>query len=247
MKFFAEIGLNHLGKDNICEKMVKTVAISGVDGVTVQILDTKYYNSAKNFKRPLKLRTYQKISKFLKTKKKEFGIAVNNIETVDFYQKNLKDISFWKILGNKFYDKNLIKKCLKTKKDVFISTAIASEKEIISMAKNFKNINFIHTTYDNKFENSNILAIPRLKKILNKDVSYGLHSDDHMLLNLVLPLRPSALFFYIKNNSKTKYPDDKHAIITNLLKKKIMNWKKFTRCFGNGVKKKKKIPRWVTE
>ena len=70
MKFFAEIGLNHLGKDSICEKMVKTAAISGVDGVTVQILGPKYYNSAKNFKRPLKLRTYKKISKFLKTKKK---------------------------------------------------------------------------------------------------------------------------------------------------------------------------------
>ena len=89
------------------------------------------------------------------------------------------------------------------------------------MAKNFKNINFIHTTYDNKFENSNIFAIPRLKKILNKDVTYGLHCDDHMLLNLVLPLRPAALFFYIKNNNKTKYPDDKHAFffkdLSNLL------------------------------
>ena len=54
MKFFAEIGLNHLGKDKVCEKMVKTAVISGVDGVTVQILDSKYYNYAKNFKRPLK-------------------------------------------------------------------------------------------------------------------------------------------------------------------------------------------------
>ena len=62
--------------------------------------------------------------------------------------------------------------------------------------------------------------------------------------------------FYVKNNSLAKsnwekmgfpYPDDKHAIKTNLLKKEIMNWKKFTRCFGSGVKKKKKVPRWVTE
>ena len=49
-KFIAEIGLNHLGDVKRLNKMVKFLVANKVFGISVQILDEKYYDNSKSFK-----------------------------------------------------------------------------------------------------------------------------------------------------------------------------------------------------
>ena len=69
IKYYAEIGLNHLGNEKKCFEMVKKAISSGVDGITIQIYPNKYYNNKKPFRKKFKNDFYVKLSKYLSQKK----------------------------------------------------------------------------------------------------------------------------------------------------------------------------------
>ena len=50
-KFIGEIGVNHLGEKDLAFKMVKKLASSGVDAISMQVLDKKDYDNKKPWRR----------------------------------------------------------------------------------------------------------------------------------------------------------------------------------------------------
>ena len=243
-KYIAEVGLNHLGDSKLCLKMINKALSCGVDGISLQIFPRNYYDNSKPHRRELNKSFYEKVARYLKKKKVSFGLAVTDSSVVNNFSK-LK-IDFWKILSFEFHNDNLIKAALKTKRKVYLSTGVASIKDIKKISKKYKNINFIHTTLSSNINKANISAIETMKKaIKNKKISFTLHSkNDEVIIPAVL-LGADPIFFYVKNNDKRFYPDDIHAIKLDDLKAKIELWKKIKSSMGNGVKKKLPVPRWV--
>tara|TARA_Y100000741_G_scaffold336657_1_gene295421 strand:- start:3233 stop:3973 length:741 start_codon:yes stop_codon:yes gene_type:complete len=244
-KFIAEIGLNHLGDVKRLNKMVKFLVANKVFGISVQILDEKYYDNSKSFRKKIAFSQYLKISKYLKKKGVKFGIATNNIHTLKKY-KGIK-VDFWKIISTKFFDTEILKYALKVNKTVYLSCGIASLEDIYLKSKKYKKLNFIHTSFSDDFKNVNLSAINTIRKRINKNISFGLHSDLNELVISAISLEVDKIFFYVKFDDKKKYPDHKHAINLEQLKRKLLIWKKIIISIGDGKKKREKLPKWVFE
>ena len=243
MKIFAEIGLNHLGNSKLAIDIVKKCMKYDIDGITLQIQQESYYDNSKNFRRELDIKTYKQISSIVKKSKKLFGLAIMDIKTMEKFS-NIK-FDFLKILSLVFHDIKLIKKAVNTKKKIFLSTGFSDLKSIANTAKKFPKINFIHTSLDAKPKDANLSAINTIKKKIRNKVSYGFHSSDHEILLVSASYSPDSIFFYIKPNKKKHYPDNEHAISLNELPNILRSIKITQQSLGNGVKIKKKIPKWI--
>ena len=241
-KFIAEIGLNHMGNEKVAFKMIEKASKTGVWGITLQVAWESYYDNSKKWKRKLDFKFYKKAKTFLKKKGIKFGLGIYEIKTINDF-KNV-GIDFWKIISTKFYNDKLIKIALNTKKKVYLSSGIASMKDIKKKSYKFKKLDFIHTTLDKKIS-ENLNAIETMRNQIKKEIAYGLHSKDTNMILAALTLKANPIFFYIKPDNKKKYPDNDHAIILNELKRKIRYYKNFVKILGNGKKNNLKIPQWV--
>jgi len=243
-KYIAEIGLNHLGNSKLGMELVKGAVKSGVNGISMQIASPDYYDNSRPFRRKMNMIFYEKVVNFLKKKKINFGLAINDSETIKEFS-SIK-VDFWKILSYKFFDENLIKNLIKTKKKIYVSTGVASIKDIVKYSKKYRKINFIHTTLSNNIS-ANTLAIHTIRKNVMNEVSFGLHSKEDEIIISAISLAADPIFFYIKKNDKRYYPDNIHALNIDELPKKIKLWKKINYSMGSGTKKKLSVPKWVFE
>ena len=69
MKLIAEIGLNHLGNDSKAISIVKKCLTLDIDGITLQVQPTKYYNNKKIINVNLRKKRILKYQKLLKKEK----------------------------------------------------------------------------------------------------------------------------------------------------------------------------------
>ena len=77
----AEIGLNHLGNENILQKYINHIAKTDVDGVSIQIREKKFYKGKyKNF-----ILNNEVLKNFIIQSKKKFkyvGIASDDFDSI---------------------------------------------------------------------------------------------------------------------------------------------------------------------
>lgn len=245
MKIFVEIGLNHLGSSKKALDLANECLKQDIDGITLQIQPDSYYDNSKKFRRSLDTKTYQKISYMAKKRKKLFGLAIMDLKTLKKYEVVKTD--FLKILSLAFDNTELIKTVTNIKKKIFLSTGFSNLQSIIRVGKKYPNINFIHTSLDDKPKDANLSAIQTMKKKTKNKISFGLHSLDHEILLLSVFYSPDSIFFYIKPSKNDDYPDNEHAISLKNLSKILRLIKISKLSLGNGIKVKKKIPSWVFE
>lgn len=222
----AEIGLNHLGKEQILFKYLNEISKFKVDGVSIQLLNEKFYKGKfKKFYLNDDL-----ILNFLYHSRKKFkyiGIASDNIRLISKLKNN---INFIKILSKDFKNINLINHCLNEKiNNIFLSTGFvntkSSIKKTLSKIKS-QNVDLIYTNLKKKNMEINLSNIQILRNEFKKNVSYGNHSNDINTIPNSVFYYPRAIFFYIKlNNNKFSFPDDKHAVELKDLKKLILKIK----------------------
>lgn len=230
----AEIGLNHLGSVKILKKYINEINNSKVDAITIQIISKNFFiknNILKYFIKKKKL--YEIIFKF---SKKKVGLIIDKVDEDTL--KYQKKISFFKILGAQINDKNLISSIKKLNKKIFISNKNLNKKDqdkLNTFCSKNKNIFLIHTQGNKKHHPrySNLYNIDKLNKATNKKTSFGLHCEDVKITFLALLFKPMCLFFYIKGDTKLKYPDHLHSISLKNLNsfvveiKRINNFIKF--------------------
>ncbi len=243
-KFIGEIGVNHLGEKDLAFKMVKKLASSGVDAISMQVLDKKDYDNKKPWRRRIEKKFYKKVIRYLKPKKIKFGFGIYDTDAI----KNHKDLNldFWKIISYRFYNDDLINEAVKTKRKVYVSTGISSMIDIRNCKKKHPKAFFIHTTLSKNIS-SNILALEEMRKVLKKDVGYGLHSRFDSIISSAIALKANPIFFYAKNDDIHYYPDNEHAINVDKIKEKIKLWKFIKYSLGSGKKKRLITPSWVFE
>tara|TARA_B100000287_G_C20607184_1_gene770536 strand:+ start:224 stop:943 length:720 start_codon:yes stop_codon:yes gene_type:complete len=233
----AEIGLNHLGSKALAEVYVKQLISANIDGVTLQVREPEYY-----IKNPhLKFSNYESICKQVHLSNKKFGIAIADINLVDFFEKI--NVDFYKVIRNDMLNDKLIKKLISTNKKLIISTGTCSEKEIQTFISKYKNANITlnHTQLSYNVEDCNLSAINTLKSKFGVDVSYGNHCINHHVLYMSLCYKPSDILFYVKGSKGFKYPDDHHAIVIDKVSKVVNNLKILNKSIGSGIKNKMEI------
>ena len=233
--FIAEIGLNHKGSTTKAFKMLKELISTDIDAITFQIPKPLFYEKTKEWGGPLSRDFYKDAIDFVHKNNKLIGFAVQDKDMVSFL--NLAGADFYKTLSTSIVYDALLNELQKTKKLIFVSTGISSESQIVKISKKLKNIKFIHTQLSQKLEDSNLRAINRLRKVTKKEIAFGLHCVNHQVLYLSVAFEPSDVFFYVKDNSNEKFPDDEHAIMIHNVNTVVNIMKKLKKAIGNGIKK----------
>ncbi|OGZ33192.1 MAG: hypothetical protein A2V69_01540 [Candidatus Portnoybacteria bacterium RBG_13_40_8] len=234
--FISEIGKNYKGSETRAFKMLKKLISTDIDAITFQVVEPTYYDKIKKWGGPLSKNFYKNAIDFVHKNNKLIGFAITDKKMISFL--NSAGADFWKSLSTSILDDALLSKLQKTNKPIFVSTGISSEKEIIKMSKKLKNIKFIHTQLSRKIEDTNLKAIDRLRRLTNKKIAFGLHCSEHNILYLSVAFEPSDIFFYVKDNSQEKFPDDEHAIIIDNVDNLVKTLKKLKKSLGSGIKEK---------
>jgi sialic acid synthase SpsE len=227
----AEIGLNHKGNKILLSKYVKFLLKSKIDAITFQIQSDQYVSSL-GFKN-IDLKYLKNQIRIIKKSKKKIGIAISDITKVKYF--NQCKIDFWKILSKDFYSHNLINKLINTRKRIYLSTGFSSTSEIKKINSKY-NFYFIHTALSNTIKDTNLMAIKSISLETGNKVSFGLHCSNHNVLYASIPFNPESIFFYVKINSLTSYPDNRHAVLLKDVNNIVENINEIKKSIGSGKK-----------
>jgi N-acetylneuraminate synthase len=231
-----EIGLNHLGSETIAFEMLERLLKSDIDAITFQIREKPFYDRSRPHRISLSNAFYEKAIILCKQGNKKVGIAIADIDLIDFI--NDQEIDFWKTLSWDILNYDLQNKLQETKKIVFISTGVSDIDEIREANQHFLNCRFIHTQLTHNIHEANLKAIQFIKQSTGKEVAFGLHCTNRNVLFACLGFEPSDIFFYIKPNSTNKFPDDSHAILLDELSILLSEIRLVQTAIGDGNKKK---------
>lgn len=245
----AEIGLNHLGYAYQAKEYIKTLANTDVEGITLQVREPEYYVNIPKSEYTLTLEEYTEIADLIKTNNKKIGIAIADINMIDFFESI--NIDFYKVIRNDMLNDKLIKKLIKTNKKLIISTGTCSEQEISKFIKKYKtdNITLNHTQLSYDIEDCNLLAIQKMKEKYKCDISFGNHCRDLSIIYMALCYKPSDILFYVKGSDAYRravykvdsYPDNEHAIEVDNVKEFIDSITYLKKAIGTGIKQQMEI------
>ncbi len=220
MIIFCEIGLNHLGSEVYAREYLNELCISSVEGITFQVRENNFYKEANNSDLKLSKEFYHQSINEVKAAGKKIGIALAEIDLVDFFIEN--DADFYKIIRNDINNHELINKLIcKTNKPIYISTGMCNAKDIDNLFKRFGNpnnrINLIHTQLSHAVEDVNLNAITYLMNKYKATISYGNHCSNLNVLYMSVAYNPYSIWFYTRGAKVNKYPDDEHAVPLKLV------------------------------
>ena len=236
-----EIGLNHLGSVDDAKKIFLALVKTDVDAITFQVREDKFYINPQFSKMKLPLVVYETCLKIAKDNDKKFGITLSNTGLIKYFDK--LSVDFYKILSKDLEDISFLKTFAnKTKKDVYLSTGLASISSISSAIDVFKrkNVKLIHTSLSHDPSDANLRAIQVMKDNFKNEIAYGHHSSDRTLLYAAQAFCPSDTFFYVKPSDSKKYPDCKHAIKLSSVNNYIFHINNIKTALGTGLKIKSK-------
>ena len=214
----AEVGLNHLGNVELLKKYIFKINKTNVDAISFQVLSKKFFyeNNLKKYYIPR-----EKIMKLIfKYSKKKVGLIVDEVshDIIKFKKR----INFFKITGNQAHEIKYLESIKKISKMTYISNRNVNKKilsYLIKIASNNKKINIIHTQFNPKEKFAKLNEIKHLSQKLKKNPAFGLHCENKNIVFLSTFMKPESFFFYIKDDKKKSYPDNKWAIKLNEIDK----------------------------
>ena len=219
MKIIIEIGLNHMGSSMMAKEMASHLCDLDIYGITLQIREREYYQKKPYLALPDSV--YKEISELCEKNSVKFGLSVCEEDAV---LKHAQHCSFWKILSWKLEDSEIVKACVATGKPTHMSTGKHNTEDVVKLAKKYIDIfglgditiirclNLIHTTLDPEPTKTDLSRISMLRNQTGLNVGFGLHSHHKEALYLALSQNPDSIFFYVKNDTVIRYPDNKNAI-----------------------------------
>lgn len=235
MKFIAEIGVNHLGSEESAVSYCVMMANTSVDAVTLQIREDSFYDGSTPWKIALSKECYFECAQIIKASGKSFGIATPDLIVA---QRNV-DLSpdFWKVLSWGIKDIPLIRFLVDTLVPVYVSTGISDINEIKAVADLLdQKVKFIHTQLSTEVADVNLAAILAIRNATGCDVSFGLHCDNFDVINVAIPYKPHAVFFYVKEKENYEYPDGSYAILVSDIDTIIHQSLTLVEAVGDGAK-----------
>jgi len=239
----AEIGLNHIGEESRASELLTSVLRAGVDSVTFQIREPKFYQSEESTHRSLPMRFYADAAKRCHDAGCRFGIAIADPDLVESFNEIGTD--FWKTLSWDFTNQHLRRALLETGRPMFLSTGLSDMLTVVDGSKGLYNATLIHTQLSQDARYVNLKAIPAMRDATGLPVAFGLHCEDHDVLKVALAFEPAAIFFYVKQSGVKGLFDDQHAIDVEHLKGLIEHLRSLRAALGTGKKESMQKPNWV--
>ena len=236
MKIIAEIGLNHCGSVRRAQNLLTGLCDTLVDTISFQIRESSFYDKSHPRKSHLPLSFYKEAAELIHNSNKNMCIAIADPGLVN--KINDIGIDSWKTLSWDLNNENLHSSLVKTGKKIYLSTGISNIQEITKISNRMQNIEFIHTQLNDSIESTNLKAIKTIKDNTSVNTAFGLHCNNHDVLYLALAFKPSALFFYVKDNTNGEHPDDLHAIPLNLIDDTVKKIRTLEKSVGDGKKEK---------
>ncbi len=192
----AEIGENYLGKINLAKKLIDNAKKSGANYAKFQSYNENClkkndpeYNWFK--KVSLKDEEHIQLKNYCKKKKINFLSSPFSLERAEFLCEKLK-LQEVKVASCKMTNLKLLRYLNKKTKKVFLSTGMSNIKEINQSIKHLGNTEVVimHcvSEYPLKSQNSNLLAIQKLKKEFPK---FSIGYSDHYIGNLAVEIAVS--------------------------------------------------------
>tara|TARA_Y100000389_G_scaffold202984_1_gene249987 strand:- start:259 stop:1023 length:765 start_codon:yes stop_codon:yes gene_type:complete len=243
--YILEAGINHFGDKKEAEYLFKNFLKSDAKKITFMIHTQKFYDSFKskiNFK--LSFEFYKSLLFEAHQHGKQVGLSVCDLETAAEI-KNL-NFDFYKLLSISIKNNKLIRYLDLKNKPVYISTGIASDRDINNCIKKFskkKNLFLLHTPMSYDSSELNLRRIKYLKEKFKIKCGYSHHYKDSKPLSTILPLDPDCIFIYMKGKKKRgrSFPDDRHALFFDELQKLFKKGINIMEMLGSGDKANKKI------
>lgn len=196
--FIAEIGLNHLGNEDLAWKYVRELTRTSVDAITFQIREDSYYDASKPHRIELSDQFYLDVAEFIRIKDKQFGIAIASpCEKINFFHHI---VDFWKILSMSAHDIKLVEELQKTNKQVYVSCGLCEPC--------YAGVKYIYT---NLSRDPDDCGLSKLKD--KKYSAYGLHTEGPIAIYLSSAYGVKDYFFYVRCNEDEIYPDNQGLLI----------------------------------
>jgi sialic acid synthase SpsE len=241
----AEIGLNHLGDEQRARRALTRALEAGVDAVTFQIREPKFYESPESARRRLPLEFYREASVTTREAGRRFGIAIADHMLVESVAA--VGVDFWKTLSWDFRNETLRSALFGTGRPVFLSTGLSSMNDVVEGSKQIDNAILIHTQLSQEPTQVNLKAISAMAQATGLPVAFGLHSHNHDVLKVALAFEPHSMFFYVKETGVEGLFDDEHALPLDGLPETLLNLKQLMLTVGTGKKEGATKPAWVVE
>lgn len=259
----AEISANHLGDIVKAKRLIAAAKNAGASAVKIQTYEASSMtidSSRADFKIKHGMWKGQKLYDLYKQAQTPFnwhedlfdfakkeGIIIFSTpfdnEGVDLLEK-LK-VPFYKIASFEITDLLLIEYIASKKKPVFLSTGIATEKEIgdaleIIKSKGVKDILLFHciSSYPAKVEEYNLQMINTLKKTFNTLVGLSDHSLGSEASIGAIALGAVAIEKHFKLNQSDNSPDSEFSIDPQQMKELINKVNKVWKGIGTGKYKR---------
>jgi sialic acid synthase SpsE len=238
----AEIGMNHLGDEVRARRMLEGSLESGVDSVTFQVREPRFYESAETSGLKLPNEFYREAASTAHQRSRQFGMAICDQAMVE--PLDAMGVDFWKTLSWDFRNHALRAVLQATGKPVFFSTGLSSSQEVRDGSQGQRNGVLIHTQLSLKTAEVNLKAISSMQRDTGLPVAFGLHCGNHDVLKLALAFEPHSILFYVKE-SGTQARDDEHAIPMEQLASLVDSLKELSGAIGTGIKMGMDAPAWV--
>lgn len=257
----AEAGDNHNGSLPLALKLVDVAVESGADCVKFQTFITEEVVSKKAEKAAyqkestgknesqyemvkkleLSFEEFKQINEYCKEKEIIFLSTAFDLKSIDFL--NTLDIPFWKIPSGEITNLPYLIKIAQTKKDVVLSTGMATIDEIeyaidILLNNGAGKITILHcnTEYPSPMEDVNLKAMKSIQKQFKFDVGYSDHT-----LGIEVPIAAVALGAKIIEKHFTldrsmNGPDHQASLTPYELKEMVKSIRNIEKALGNGKK-----------
>lgn len=242
MHLIAEIGNNHLGDASRAREMLAETLKAGVDSVTFQVREPKFYESPDTSHLRLPNAFFEEAADTVHRAGGRLGIAICDkslIEPLDAI-----GVDFWKVLSWDFRNEELRTSLYATGKPVFYSTGLSGMEEVLDGSKGLRNAVLIHTQLSQNIFDVNLRAIHTIERETGLPVAFGLHCRNLEVLKLALAFEPHSIFFYVKMNGLAA-GDDEHAVPVEQLSEMVSSLRELRACIGTGIKTGMDTPEWV--
>ena len=238
----AEIGINHLGNESYCKKLIIEAVRSGADCVKLQIInpDESYEKGTESFsifkKYRLSFGSLMRIRNFCKKKNILLFATPGDLNSLNIIKK-LK-FPLIKISSGLNTNKYLINEALKLKLPLIISLGMSSEIETKKLYKYVKtksnNFALLKCTsiYPSNDNNLNINSIIKLKKIFKCTIGYSDHSIDDLAILTAVSNGASIVEKHFTTNKKLTVADHKISMEPHEFKSMVKKIRRIEKILG---------------
>ncbi len=254
----AEAGVNHNGSIELAKEMVNKALEAGVDCIKFQTFKAEnlvnqeaqkaeyqikntgknenQYSMLKNLQ--LSFEDFAELKEYTEKKGLMFLSTPFDLESCDFL--NNLGMSIFKIPSGEITNLPYLRKVNSYKKDVILSTGMATLEEIQEALKVLKdcNVKLLHCTteYPCPYESVNMNAMLTMKKVFNLPTGYSDHTQGIEIPIMAVSMGAEIIEKHFTLDKNMEGPDHKASLEPDELKQMVESIRNVEKAFGDGKK-----------